>query len=178
MQLWNSFPGGGSRITGAIRLASAENKFRDVAVSVDLLTFSIFKEQISRKKREGGPEGPPTTLAPETQLGDDCTVALDIETLDIVKKAATTTYQHEKPTTAVMVLFVDLQVLGEVIDAITEERNLYLGRTGIGLVGTVITDSCSFGRQVCCQAVSHNHFLTGYSDPASNQRELDQTPVL
>ena len=53
--------------------------------------------------------------------------------LDVVEQSATLTNQHQEPTTTVMVLFVDLQVFREVRDASREERNLDLGRTGVGV---------------------------------------------
>ena len=34
-----------------------------------------------------------------------------------------------------MVLFVSLEVFSEIGDALAEQRNLYLRRTGVGLVG-------------------------------------------
>ena len=66
-------------------------------------------------------------LAAESELGDDGAVALDVDAREVIEQAATTTHQHEQATTAVMVLLVDLQVLGEVGDAVGQQRNLHLG---------------------------------------------------
>ena len=41
---------------------------------------------------------------------------------------------------AVLVLLVDLEVLGEVVDAAGEQRDLHLGRAGVGLVEPVLGD--------------------------------------
>src|SRR6478736_5861449 len=87
-------------------------------------------------------------LAPQTQLGDDRPVALDVVLLDVVEQPATTTHQHQEPSPAVMVLLVDLQVLGEVVDAVGEQCDLHLGRTGVGLVQSMLSDGSGLGRQV------------------------------
>ena len=39
---------------------------------------------------------------------------------------------------------MDLQVLGEVGDALGKNGDLYLGRTGVGLMQTVLFDDCGF----------------------------------
>jgi hypothetical protein len=50
-----------------------------------------------------------------------------------------------------MVLLVDLQVLGEVVDAIGQQRDLDLGRPGVTLVRAVL----GVGRRLVRQVLSH-----------------------
>ncbi len=94
-------------------------------------------------RSEGEPQGPPSLrfyLLSEVQLLDDRAVTLDIDLLQICKEVSSVTDHLEKAATAVVVLVVDLEVLGESVDAMCEDRDLYLGRTGITLVHLVLLD--------------------------------------
>ena len=52
------------------------------------------------------------------------------------------TYHLLETAAAVVVVVVSLEVLGEVLDAAGKKRDLYLGRTGVALVGLVSVDNC------------------------------------
>ena len=80
-------------------------------------------------------------LLSDTQLCNDCTVALDINLLKVVKKVSSVTYHLLETAAAVVVVVVSLEVLGEVLDAVGKKRDLYLGRTGVALVGLVSVDN-------------------------------------
>ena len=54
------------------------------------------------------------SLAPEAQGFDDASVALDVVVLYIVQKSATPADHHQKPSSGMMILFVDFQVFGQV----------------------------------------------------------------
>src|SRR5262249_51971079 len=73
-------------------------------------------------------------LSAEAELGDDGPVALDVGGTHVVEHPAPATDQHEQAAPAVVVLLVDLEVFGEVVDALGEEGDLHLGRPGVGLV--------------------------------------------
>jgi hypothetical protein len=45
-----------------------------------------------------------------------------------------------------VVLDMDLEVLGEVVDALTEERNLHFGRAGVRRVNLELLESLAFLR--------------------------------
>jgi len=53
-------------------------------------------------------------------------------------------HQLEQATSGVVVLLVGLEVLGELTDALGEERDLHLGRTGVAVVGAVFLDDLGF----------------------------------
>ena len=72
-----------------------------------------------------------TELFTDTQLFDDSTIALDVLSLEVIKHAATLTYQRVQGALGTEVLTVLLQVLGEVLDTEGEECNLALCRTGV-----------------------------------------------
>ena len=54
------------------------------------------------------------SLPANAEVCDQSAVALDVIVADIVKQTTTLTHQHEQASATVMILFVDLQVLGEV----------------------------------------------------------------
>ena len=76
------------------------------------------------------------TLLAEPEVGDDLAVAIDVRLLEVVEKAATLADELEQATARMVVLLVGLEVLGEIGDALGDERDLDLGRAGVGLVPT------------------------------------------
>ena len=91
-------------------------------------------------QRPGGATG--TRLAAESEATDDLPVALDVIVADVVEQSPTTSDQLQETTTGVVVSLVNLEMFGEVDDALTEDGDLYLGGSGIGLVETVLGDGC------------------------------------
>jgi len=82
----------------------------------------------------------PAFLAPDSEPRDESPVPLDVIVLHVVEEATTTTDELHEAAPGVVVTPVDLQVLGEMVDASCEERNLHLGRAGVGLVKPVLDD--------------------------------------
>jgi hypothetical protein len=83
---------------------------------------------------------PNWSLTSDSQLRDDLTVPLDVGLLQVVQQPTPLTDELQKATTGVVVLLVDLEVLGEVPDALGEKRDLHLGRSGIRLTALVVAD--------------------------------------
>ena len=79
-------------------------------------------------------------LLPDTEALDQLGVAIRILAFQVVQQAPPLTDQLEKAAARVMIFRVGLEMLGEVIDALAEERDLYLGGSGIGCVGFVGSD--------------------------------------
>ena len=86
-------------------------------------------------------------LPTQAQLGNDLAVALDVASLDVVEKTTTPSNHHQKSTATVMVVGVGLEMLGEMIDAIGQQCDLYFRGTGVGSMGTVLGDRFVLG---CC----------------------------
>jgi hypothetical protein len=84
-------------------------------------------------------------LLTELQRRDDLAVPVHVGPLEIVEKLATLTNEHEKAAARVVILLVDLEMIREVLDALTQERNLNFGRTRIGLVETMLGDDGGLG---------------------------------
>ena len=87
----------------------------------------------------------PMLLLTQVQLLDDRAVTLDIDLLQVAQQVASVTNHLQHAAAAVMVLVVSLEVLGQGVDAMGKDRDLYLGRTGVALVGGVLrNDSLLF----------------------------------
>mgnify|MGYP000202359935 CR=1 FL=1 len=76
-------------------------------------------------------------LLTDAQLGNDSTVTLDVLSHQIVQHLAALTDHLQQATTGVVVLLVDLQVLGQLVDASGQNGDLNLGRTGVSGVSAV-----------------------------------------
>ncbi len=73
----------------------------------------------------------PPFSASEPESGDNAAIPLDVLRSQIVEKTPTASNHNEQTSPAVMILFVGLQVLGEMVDPLGEQRNLDLGRTRV-----------------------------------------------
>ena len=73
-------------------------------------------------------------LFPDVKSSDDSPVTLDIGGLEIVQKSAPLTDHLEQAAAGMIVLLVLLKMSGEVIDALSEESDLNLGRAGVTLM--------------------------------------------
>jgi hypothetical protein len=61
-------------------------------------------------------------------------VAVEVVLLEVVQQAAALTDEHEQTATRVMVLLVAAKVLGQVVDALGQERDLDAGVARVLLV--------------------------------------------
>jgi hypothetical protein len=85
-----------------------------------------------RRPGSGSPLG--ERLLAETELGEELGVFVDVVALHVVEKLAAAAGHLEKAAAAVEILTMGAEVLGEVVDARGEERDLNLGRSGILIV--------------------------------------------
>ena len=65
-------------------------------------------------------------------------ILINITTLEIIKQFPTTRDHDKQATPGVVVLFVNLEMLGQFVDALREQRDLHLRRTGVRPVRFVI----------------------------------------
>ena len=79
----------------------------------------------------------PRGLSAEVERLDDGAVALDILLLEIVEQISSLTNHLQQTAAGVMVLLMNLHMLGQIVDPLGQDCDLYLSRTGIGLVGSV-----------------------------------------
>src|SRR5215212_5939333 len=73
-------------------------------------------------------------LAAQTELADERAIPLQVLLLEVVQEAPAAAHQHQEAAAGVMVVLVLAQVVGEVVDATGEHRDLDLGRSRVPLV--------------------------------------------
>src|SRR5690606_12421611 len=79
-------------------------------------------------------------LSAQAEPLDERAVALDVDAAQVTEEAATLTDEEQQTTTAVVVVLVLLEVLGQVLDAPRQQRDLHLGGAGVARVGRVLGD--------------------------------------
>lgn len=83
-------------------------------------------------------------LLSQAKLFDDCTITVDVFFLEVVEHVAATTNHLEQTASGVMVVLVCFEVLGQVVDSLGEDCDLYLCGTGVGVMQSVLFDYLSF----------------------------------
>ena len=83
---------------------------------------------------------PDTPLFSQSEFCDNRAVALDVNLLEIAEKVSSVADHLLQTTAAVEVLLVGLQMLGEVDDAGSEDRDLNLGGTRIAFMNSILFD--------------------------------------
>ena len=78
--------------------------------------------------------------AADSQPLDDFLIAGLVATLDVIEKPAAQADHLEQAAPRMVVLLVGLEVIGQSVDALGEERHLDLGRPGVALLGCVFPD--------------------------------------
>jgi hypothetical protein len=77
-------------------------------------------------------------LSTQSQLVDQGLVATLIVASKVVEQAPSLAHEHEQPAARVMVLYMDLQMFGELGDALAEERDLHFARPGVAGLALVL----------------------------------------
>ena len=96
-------------------------------------------------------------LLSDAELCDAGSVTLDVLLGEVVEQVAALTDHFEKAAAGMVVLLVDLEVFGELVDALGENGDLNLRRTGVGLMGAVCLDNCLF-LFVCDHSLKNRSF--------------------
>src|SRR5687768_9037699 len=87
------------------------------------------------------PVTPPRQVSPaQTEALDQRAVAVDVHLGQVVQQTAATADHQQKTTAGVVVVLVLLEVLREIGDALAQQSHLRLGRAGVAVVQTVLTE--------------------------------------
>ena len=73
-------------------------------------------------------------LLSQVELSDDRTVTLDVVLLQVAQKVSSVADHLLQTSAAVEILGICLEVLGQVSDSGSQDRDLNLGRTGVALM--------------------------------------------
>ena len=85
----------------------------------------------------------------QAELRNQGAIALDVLLLQVSQKVAAAANHLQQAAAAVMIVLVGLQVLGEVVDARRQQRNLHLGGTGVRVMHTGGSDDILFVFHAC-----------------------------
>jgi|SRR6185437_15968456 len=80
----------------------------------------------------------------ESKLADEPAIPFEVRPLHVVEQPATTTNHLEQSAATVIVLLMGSKVVGQIIDALGEERDLHGGGPAVGLVCSVFFDDRCF----------------------------------
>ncbi len=84
--------------------------------------------------------GPAETLLANSQLFYDCTIPVCVLCLQVIQKAATLSDHSQQASARVMVFGVDFEMLGQIVNPLAQEGDLYLGRTRIRIMSAIGID--------------------------------------
>ena len=84
----------------------------------------LFRVSLEDTKKRGDDSRPLNLLLTDTQLGDHSTVAVDVLLGQIVQQTAALTDHHQQTTAGVIVVLVDAQMLGQLVDTGSQDLSL------------------------------------------------------
>lgn len=97
--------------------------------------------EVNKRRPDGGPPFVKAELLTQVELLEKLVVFGEVFALEVIKQFATTARHLEEAAAAVEVLAMRAQVLGQVIDASREQRDLDVRGTGVLLVGFELGDN-------------------------------------
>lgn len=83
-------------------------------------------------------------LAAQTQTRNQGPIALGADAPKIIEHPASLTHHLEQPAPGMVVLLMNLEMPGQLLDAFGQERGLHFRRAGVTLVGPVLTQDFQF----------------------------------
>lgn len=107
-------------------------------------------------------------LLAQTKLLDESSIPFEILLHQVVEQSPALAYKHEQSSSRVMIMLVQLQVAGEVVDSLGENRDLDFSCPGVLLVLAVCLDEPSsvFLGEHC----AHAFLQTCHPDPRTASR--------
>ena len=93
-----------------------------------------------------------TFLVTQAKLSDQSAVAVWIFFANISKQSPALTNHHQQAATRVLIMFMNFEMSGQVIDAPGQDRDLYFWRTCVCFVNTGIFDDSCFSFVCQCHA--------------------------
>jgi hypothetical protein len=97
------------------------------------------------------------TLLADAERLDDGPVTIDVLGLQVVEETPALADQHEQATAGMVILRVELEVLGQIGDALREERDLNFGRARVTGLACELLYNCAL--TFCCQGHFRSSFV-------------------
>jgi hypothetical protein len=79
-------------------------------------------------------------LLPDPEFADYVAIAVRIVRLQVIQQAASLAHQHQQTTAGCVILFVGLEMPGQVVDPLAQNRDLDFRRSGVRFVGSEAFD--------------------------------------
>ena len=105
----------------------------------DLLAVVVGEREV-RAGAGRSSTAPRAGLSTQAEVRDQGAVALQVGALQISEQAAALADHHQQAPAGMVVLRVGAQVLGELVDALGEQRDLDLGGPGVAIGPAVLAD--------------------------------------
>jgi hypothetical protein len=83
-------------------------------------------------------------LVPQTEVCDELTVPSHVGATKVLQEPTTSAHHLEEPTSAMVVLLVTVEMGAEVVDALSEDRDLNRSASTIRIVELVLLDNSFF----------------------------------
>src|SRR6478672_10910438 len=83
-------------------------------------------------------------LFPKAELGDQAGVALLVLAAEVIEQRTALVDHHQKAAARMVVLRMGFEMLGQVVDAFGQDRDLDLGRTRVVLALSMFLDQRAF----------------------------------
>lgn len=104
----------------------------------------------------------------DTELLDEFAVFEDVAVLDVDEQATTLTNEHEQTAARMVILGVLFEVLGEVADALGEDRHLHFGTARIAFALAEFLDELGSALFADAEFAGHVLFHLSFAAPSSD----------
>src|SRR5204863_9463255 len=93
-------------------------------------------------RRYAGPVArlPVNGLTPQAEILDDLAIAVDLGGLEIVQQSSTLTHHAQQSAPGRVVPLVELEVLGKVVNLLSQKRDLHFRRSRVAFVRLELAD--------------------------------------
>ena len=89
------------------------------------------------------------TLLAYAQLTDDFAVTICIVRLEVIQQPPALAHQHQQAAARSMILRMGFEMLGQLANALAEDRDLHFRTSGVGVMGAKSRNDVGFFRR--CQ---------------------------
>src|ERR1039458_8525015 len=104
----------------------------------------MYRRTIRQKRCCSVAGKPRASLLSYAELLNDSLIPFGIRLSEVIEQATTPVHHHENTAPGGMVLLVRLKMLRQFTNPCTQDRDLHLGRTGVGRVSAVLVNHSGF----------------------------------
>jgi hypothetical protein len=116
----------------AVTFGTATSSSKDAGVIIGdskISRFSLFSKNL---------------LTTQAQTIHDFVITFDVRSLQVIQQTPPLLDHFQQAAPRMIILLVSLEMLGQVVNSLTQQGYLYLRRTGVGLMGTEVRHNLFF----------------------------------